>query len=88
MYPKNSVYTVRLNEAILEIIASGLMEHIYEELAWDTQRKSSSQLLQATNSKKFSLSDIEERKLNLADTEGYIAILGLLLNTETLFSLL
>lgn len=71
MYPRNSVYTIRLNEAILQIISSGLMKKLYEELAWDTQSKSSSQLLQATTSKKFSFSDIEERKLNLADTEGY-----------------
>lgn len=54
----------------MEMAASGMIKRIYEELAWDTQRRSSSQLLQASKAKKFNFAEIEERKLNLADTEG------------------
>lgn len=44
------------------------------EIAWDLQRSDSGQLLQATKNKKFSFADVEERKLNLADTEGLTVV--------------
>lgn len=70
MFPHSSVYTDRLNDAILRFISNGLILKINNEIAWDLQRSDSGQLLQATKHKQFSFADVEERKLNLADTEG------------------
>lgn len=71
MFPHYSVYTERLNEAILHFSAYGFIIKINNEIAWDLQRSDTGRLLQATKHKKFSFADVEERKLNLADTEGF-----------------
>lgn len=75
MFPRNSVYSKRINEAILRLDESGLFGKMSNEMAWDLQRSDTGRLLQATKHKKFSFADIEERKLNLADTEGSAFIL-------------
>lgn len=74
MFPHDSVYTHRLNEAILRFSANGLILKINNEISWDLQRSDTGRLLQAGKHKTFSFADVEERKLNLADTEGSGAI--------------
>lgn len=75
MFPHNSVYTERLNDAILRFISNGVILKINNEMSWELQRGDSGRLLQATKHKKFSFADVEERKLNLADTEGLANIM-------------
>lgn len=70
VFPLNSVYTKRINDALLRIGSSGLFQKTLNEMAWDLQRSDTGKLLQAAKAKKFSFSEVEERKLNLADTEG------------------
>lgn len=71
VFPQNSVYARTMNEIILRLTSAGLIDKIKNEIAWELQRSDVSQLLQATKSKKFSFADVEERKLSLADTEGF-----------------
>lgn len=71
IFPQNSVYTERFNELILRLLASGLTQKVSTEMEWDLKRTGGGRLLQSTSSKKFKISEVEERKLNLADTEGY-----------------
>lgn len=75
MFPHNSVYTDRLNEAILRFISNGIILKINNEITWDLQRSDSGRLLQAAKHGKFSFADVEERKLNLADTEGMAIVI-------------
>lgn len=77
IFPHDSVYANLFNDAILHVLASGLNVKIQNDLAWDLQRSDSKQLLDSIKSKKFSFGDIEERKLNLADTEGMFLLMAL-----------
>lgn len=77
IFPHHSVYAHLFNDLILRMAASGLNLKIQNDLAWDLQRSDSKQLLDSTKSKKFSFSDVEERKLNLADTEGMFLLMAL-----------
>lgn len=74
MFPHNSVYTKRLNDAILRFSAHGIILKITNEMQWDLQRSDTGRLLQTSKHKKFSFADVEERKLNLADTEGLLRL--------------
>lgn len=71
MFPKDSVYSERFNDFILRLAATGLIEKINTEMDWDLQRSSTGKLLQSSSSKTFKITEAEERKLNLADTEGW-----------------
>lgn len=77
IFPHHSVYAHPFNDLILRMSASGLNLKIQNDLAWDLQRSDSKQLLDSTKSKKFSVVNVEERKLNLADTEGMFLLLAL-----------
>lgn len=70
MFPKDSVYSERFNDFILRLSATGLIAKINTEMSWDLQRSSTGKLLQSGSSKTFKITEAEERKLNLADTEG------------------
>lgn len=76
MFPLNSVYANLLNDLILRISASGLDLKISNDMAWDLQRSDTSALLESTKVKTFSFADVEERKLNLADTEGMFLLMA------------
>lgn len=76
MFPHDSVYADSFNEVILQLAASGLNQKIKNDMAWDLQRSDTDALLQSTKSKKFSFADVEERKLNLADTEGMFLLMA------------
>lgn len=77
MFPHNSVYAQLFNEAILRFSAAGLDLKIANEMAWDLQRSDAKQLLDKAGSKTFSMSEVEERKLNLADTEGMFLLMAI-----------
>lgn len=76
MFPHDSVYADSINEVILQLSASGLNLKIKNDMAWDLQRSDIDALLQSTKAKKFSFADVEERKLNLADTEGMFLLMA------------
>lgn len=76
MFPLNSVYANLLNDLILRISASGLDLKISNDMAWDLLRSDTSALLESTKVKTFSFADVEERKLNLADTEGMFLLMA------------
>lgn len=73
---------------IMRFAAAGLDMKIYNDIAWDLQRSDTQQLLDSTKSKSFSMGDVVERKLNLADTEGMFLLMaiGYILAGSVLFS--
>lgn len=74
MFPKDVVYTERLNDAILRIQAYGISNKMRGEMEWDLQRKSKRTLLKSQGIKTFKVTESEERGLTLADTVGIIQI--------------
>lgn len=88
IFPKNTVYVKVLNDLILRFAASGLDLKISSDMAWDLQRSDTQNLLASTKSKTFSMADVVERKLNLADTEGMFLLMaiGYILAGSVLFS--
>lgn len=88
MLPHNSVYAKLFNEMLLRFSASGLNLKLANDMAWDLQRSDTQQLLDSTKSKSFSMDDVVERKLNLADTEGMFLLMaiGYILAGSVLFS--
>lgn len=77
MFPQNSVYAKLFNDAILQFSASGLDLKIADDMAWDLQRSDAKQLLDTAGGRSFSMSEVEERKLNLADTEGMFLLMAI-----------
>lgn len=57
-------------------------------MAWDLQRSDTKQLMDQIRGKSFGISDVEERKLNLADTEGMFLLMavGYIVAGSVLFS--
>lgn len=88
IFPQNSVYAKLFNDAILRFSASGLDLKIANDMAWDLQRTDTKQLMDQIKGKSFSMSDVEERKLNLADTEGMFLLMavGYVMAGSVLFS--
>lgn len=80
------MYAKLFNELILRIASSGLDLKINGDLAWDLQRGDSSKL--DTKTKSSSMATVEERKLNLADTEGMFLLMaiGYIVAGSVLFS--
>lgn len=70
------MYAHLFNDLILRVAASGLNLKIENDMTWDLQRSDTQQLLDSTNSKKFNLGNVVERKLNLADTEGMFLLMA------------
>lgn len=87
IFPQNSVYAAPFNDMLLRFAAAGLDKKVNNDLAWDLQR-GDSQLLDSGTSKSFSMDDVVERKLNLADTEGMFLLMavGYILAGSVLFS--
>lgn len=71
----------------LRFAASGLDLKISNDMDWDLQRSDTQNLL-GSKSKSFSMDDVEERKLNLADTEGMFLLMaiGYVMAGSVLFS--
>lgn len=88
IFPHNSVYAGLFDDLILRLSASGLDQKLANDMAWDLQRSDSQQLLDSTKSKSFSMAEVEERKLNLADTEGMFLLMaiGYIMAGSVLFS--
>ncbi|XP_055680314.1 ionotropic receptor 21a [Lutzomyia longipalpis] len=74
--PKDSVYTDPINEAILRMQQSGLIDKLSNEVSWAMQRTPAGRLLQVIPGKVAAVA-VEERGLTLADTEGMFLLLGM-----------
>lgn len=87
IFPHNSVYAELFDEMNLRFASSGLDLKITNDMSWDLQRRGTQNLL-GSKSKSFSMSDVEERKLNLADTEGMFLLMaiGYVMAGSVLFS--
>ncbi|KAJ6620842.1 Ionotropic receptor 21a, partial [Pseudolycoriella hygida] len=77
MFPKDVVYSERLNDAILRIQAYGISNKMSSDMEWDLQRKSKKALLKSQGAKTFKVTESEERGLTLADTEGMFLLMGI-----------
>lgn len=88
MFPLNSVYTNLFNEAILRIASAGLDLKLSNDLEWDLQRAESDRLLDIKKLKSSGIQNVQERKLNLADTEGMFLLMaiGYVIAGSVLFS--
>lgn len=76
MFPKDVVYTERLNDAILRIQSFGILNKMRSEMEWDLQRKSKKALLKSQGIKTFKVTESEERGLTLADTVSILKIVS------------
>lgn len=62
------MYTERINDAILRLLAYGISNKMLSEMEWDLQRRSKKALLKSQGIKTFKVTESEERGLTLADT--------------------
>lgn len=86
MFPKDVVYTERLNDAILRMQAYGISNKMQSEMEWDLQRKSKKALLKSQGAKTFKVTDSEERGLTLADTVEITRYKVLIIRFKSMFS--
>lgn len=75
IFPPNSIYKERFNDAILRFQSSGLMEKVISDVNWAMKKSSSGRLLKTSKSSSTTMQQ-EERSLTLADTEGMFLLLG------------
>lgn len=88
MFPLNSVYAHLFNDIILRLAAAGLDLKMSNDLEWDLGRAESERLLDTKKSKSLGMQNVQERKLNLADTEGMFLLMaiGYIIAGSVLFS--
>lgn len=76
-FQSQSVYRQKLNDGILMLLQSGIIQKIKNDVRWDMVRSSAGNLLQITAGKTLRITNQEERGLTLADTEGMFLLLGI-----------
>jgi hypothetical protein len=76
-FQKESVYRQKLNDGILMLLQSGIIQKIKNDVRWDMVRSSKGNLLQISTGKTLRIANQEERGLTLADTEGMFLLLGI-----------
>ncbi|XP_043648279.1 ionotropic receptor 21a [Drosophila teissieri] len=77
LFPRESVYKMKIDSMILLTQQSGLIAKINNEVSWVMQRSSSGRLLQASSSNSLREIIQEERQLTTADTEGMFLLMAL-----------
>ncbi|XP_039147125.1 ionotropic receptor 21a isoform X3 [Drosophila simulans] len=77
LFPRESVYKIKIDSMILLAQQSGLIAKINNEVSWAMQRSSSGRLLQASSSNSLREIIQEERQLTTADTEGMFLLMAL-----------
>lgn len=73
----HSVYREKINNGIMELQQSGLLDKIRRDIRWDFYRSSSGRHLEISTGKTLNMKSQEERGLTLADTEGMFLLLGI-----------
>jgi hypothetical protein len=76
-FQPKSVYRDKINNGILELQQSGLLDKIKRDVRWDMYRSAFGTHLQISPGKTFIVRSQEERGLTLADTEGMFLLLGM-----------
>lgn len=76
-YQFQSVYRGKLDDGLLFLQQSGIVEKIKNDVRWDMLRSSTGKLLQISSGKPLKMTNQEERGLTLVDTEGMFLLLGI-----------
>lgn len=76
-YQLQSVYRQKLDDGLLMLQQSGIVEKIKNDVRWDMLRSSTGTLLQISTGKPLKMTNQEERGLTLVDTEGMFLLLGI-----------
>lgn len=76
-FQRESVYRQKLNDGLLMLQQSGIVQKIKNDVRWDMVRSSTGGLLQISTQKALKMTNQEERGLTLADTEGMFLLLGI-----------
>lgn len=76
-FQQESVYRQKLNDGLLMLLQSGIVQKIKNDVRWDMVRSSAGGLLQISTGKTLKMTNQEERGLTLADTEGMFLLLGI-----------
>lgn len=75
-FQMQSVYRQKINDGILLLLQSGIIQKIKNDVRWDMLRSDSGGYLQISKEKTLRIS-AKERGLTLADTEGMFLLLGI-----------
>lgn len=76
-FQEESVYRNILNDGILSLQASGLIDKVLNDVKWDMLRSETGTLLQVSRGKALKIVTQAERCLTLVDTEGMFLLLGI-----------
>lgn len=76
-FQEEAVYREKLNDGLLMLQQSGIIEKVKSDVRWDMIRSSTGRLLQISAGKTLKMANQEERGLTLADTEGMFLLLGM-----------
>lgn len=76
-FQKESVYRKKLNDGLLMLQQSGIIQKVKSDVRWDMIRSSTGKLLQISTGRSLKMAYQEERGLTLADTEGMFLLLGM-----------
>lgn len=76
-FQQESVYRQKINDGILLLLQSGIVQKIKNDVRWDMIRSTSGNLLQISSGKTLKMTNQQERGLTLADTEGMFLLLGI-----------
>lgn len=76
-FQMHSVYREKINNGIMELQQSGLLDKIRRDIRWDFYRSTSGRHLEINVGKTMNIKSQEERGLTLADTEGMFLLLGI-----------
>ncbi|XP_077295397.1 ionotropic receptor 21a [Arctopsyche grandis] len=75
-FPKESVYTEKLNSGILTLMQTGIVSKLENDVKWKMQRSSTGKLLQASSGNSIRAATVDERGLSLGDTQGMFLLLA------------
>lgn len=76
-FQSDSVHRQKINDGILMLQQSGIIQKISRDVKWDLVRTSTGGYLQVSKEKTLKMSNQIERGLTLADTEGMFLLLGI-----------
>lgn len=76
-FQAESVYRQKLNDGLLYLLQSGIIQKIKNDVRWDMIKSSTGGFLQISTGKTLKIASTEERGLTLGDTEGMFLLLGI-----------
>ncbi|XP_055550833.1 ionotropic receptor 21a [Wyeomyia smithii] len=76
VFPPNSVYRDKFNNAILYMQEAGILAKLRKDISWDMQKTKDGRFRQASVGQILRVSTAGEKGLTLADTEGMFLLMG------------